>query len=267
MPELPEVENTKRYLVQTGLPGHAFTGADIGWAKSVRKPSLEEFVLGLRGSRIEAVQRRAKYILLPLDTGPTLVLHLGLSGALLLQAGSQPAHPMVRHSFSLDDGRELRFLDSRKFAKMWLVADPAAMLPVLGPEPLGDGFTPEVLAQRLGGRNIPIKALLLEQSVVAGLGNLYADESLYLAGIHPLRPGAGMSDEEIVRLRDAIVVALTNAVAQYDQGLADLSQQPLRLIAWTVPRKLGASCLRCGGPIAGIRVRGRSTYFCPRCQS
>jgi len=249
------------------LPGRAFTGADIRWAKSVRKPSLEEFVLGLRGSRIQAVQRRAKYILLPLDTGSTLVLHLGMTGGLILQHQDQPSHPMVRHCFFLDDGRGLCFLDPRKFAKLWLAADASEMFRLLGPEPLEAGFTAEVLARALAGHHIPIKALLLEQSVVAGLGNLYADESLYLAGIHPLRRAAELSGEETTRLRNAIVAALSGAVAQYDLGRADPSlEPPIKLIAWTIPRKLGAPCPRCGGPIAGIRVRGRSTYLCPRCQ-
>ena len=190
MPELPEVENTRRYLVQAGLPGRTFTDADIGWANSVKRPALEDFLLELPGSRIQAVQRRAKYILLPLDTGFTLILHLGMTGGLRLQPTSDPSDPMVRHRFSLKDGWELRFLDSRKFAKLWLVSEPASVLPTLGPEPLSEDFTPEALASGLARRHLPIKALLLEQSVVSGLGNLYVDESLYLAGIHPLRPAA-----------------------------------------------------------------------------
>ena len=268
MPELPEVENTRRYLVEAGLPGCTFTGIDIQWPKSIKTPSLEEFVLGLRGRRVEAVDRRAKYILLPLDTGPTFILHLGMTGGLHVYSRSQPLHPMVRHTFSLDDGRELRFLDPRKFGKLWLVDDTSEVLPTLGPEPLADGFTPEVLGQALRGRNAPVKALLLEQSVVAGIGNLYGDESLYLAGIHPLRPASELSAGEIARLRDGIIAALTSALAQYDGNRAERwPEPPVGLEAWTLPRKPDAPCPRCEAPVSGISIRGRSTYFCPRCQS
>ena len=272
MPELPEVENARRSLVKAGLPGRTFTGANIGWAKTVKKPSLEDFVLGLRGSRVQAAHRRAKYILLPLDSsdGPTprtLILHLGMSGGLFVQPQSQAEPPMVRHSFSLDDGRELRFVDGRKFGKLWLVDDPREVLPPLSPDPLEDGFTLELLAQTLSGRNAPIKAMLLEQSIAAGLGNLYADESLFLAGIHPLRSASELSVEEIARLWQSIVEALTAAVAIYDKSRLDNWPDPPRALhAWTIPRTADEPCPRCGGPISSTRVRARGTYFCSRCQ-
>jgi len=203
-----------------------------------------------------------------LDTGATLILHLGMAGRLRLQPGSQPSHPLVHHVFFLDDGRELRFQDGRKFGKFWLAQDAMEVLPALGPEPLGEGFSPEALAQALAGRSAPVKALLLEQSVVAGLGNLYADECLYLAGIHPLRPASELSKAEVARLRDAIVAALTSALAQYDRSRAESwPDPPLALETWTIPRQPGAPCPRCGSPVSRLRVRGRSTYFCPHCQS
>ena len=273
MPELPEVENTRRYLIQAGLPGRTITGATIGWAKTVKQPSLEDFVLGVRDRRVADVKRRGKYILLPLQGGDstnpdTLMLHLGMTGGLRVQPQSQPVPPMVRHSFPLDDGRELRFIDPRKFGHLWLVADPDQVLARLGPEPLDPSFTPEALALALDSRNAPIKALLLEQSVVAGMGNLYADESLYLAGIHPLRPTSDLSSEEVSRLRDGIVAALSSAVAQYDQSRADnWPDPPMGLSTWTIPRISGDPCPRCGTPIANIRIRARSTYYCPHCQS
>ena len=221
MPELPEVENTRRYLVQAGLPGRTFTGADISWPKAVRRPSLEDFVLGINGGTVQGVNRRGKYILLPISKGgsrtaPTLIVHLGMTGGLRVQDPGQPAHPMVRHTFSLDDGSELRFIDGRKFGKLWLADDPEDVLPPLGPEPLEGGFTSDGLAVRFKGRNAPVKALLLEQSIVAGMGNLYADESLFLAGIHPLRPASKLSAEEVSRLRDCIVATLTTALERYD---------------------------------------------------
>jgi formamidopyrimidine-DNA glycosylase len=267
MPELPEVENTRRYLIKSGLPGRTLIRATISWARSVRLPVLEDFVLGIPGKRVEAVNRRGKYLLLPLDSTETLVLHLGMTGRLRVHSPSQPAPPLLRHTISLDDGRELRFIDPRKIGHLWLVGDPEPIVGALGPEPLDGGFTPEVLAQVLRGRSTPIKALLLEQSVIAGLGNLYADESLYLAGIHPERLASDLSAAEVSRLRDAVVGALTRSVAEYDRARKEFwPDPPFALSPWTIPREAGASCPRCGGPVEMIRVRGRSTYFCPQCQ-
>ena len=272
MPELPEVENARRCLVQAELPGRTFTGANIGWAKTVKKPGLEDFVLGLRGGRVKAVYRQGKYILLPLENRNwpaerTLILHLGMTGGLSVQSHAQAAHPMVRHSFLLDDGRELRFQDGRKFGKLWLVDEPQEVLPPLSPDPLENDFTLEYLIEALAGRNAPIKALLLEQSIAAGMGNLYADESLYLSGIHPMRPGSELNANEVARLRASMVDALTAGVAFYDQSRVDNWPDPPRaLTTWTIPREKGHACLRCQGPMEVTRIRARSTWFCPRCQ-
>ncbi len=190
-----------------------------------------------------------------------------MTGGLRVQKSSDPAHPMVRHTFFLDDGSELRFQDGRKFGKLWLADDPADVLPPLSLDPLGEGFTSEVLANGLGGRNAPVKALLLEQSIVSGMGNLYADKSLFQACINPSRPASQLSSEEVTRLRDCIVRALSAAVAKYDQSRDEYwPDPPMGLSAWTIPRKDGDPCPRCGGPISAIRVRARGTYFCPRCQ-
>lgn len=268
MPELPEVENTRRYLMQVGLPGRTFTLANIGWANSVKHPDLEDFVLGLPGRTVEAVNRTGKYLLLPLNTGETLVLHLGMTGGIRVQPKSQPAAPMVRHSLELDDGTELRFIDPRKFGHLWLVDDLKDAVSEMGPEPLDAGFSADVLANALAGRSAPIKALLLEQSLIAGLGNLYADEALYLAQIHPERMGSSLTSDEVARLKDCIVHALSAALAQYDQSRRETwPDPPFGLSTWTVPRKVAEPCLRCGTPMELIRIRARSTYFCPQCQT
>ena len=271
MPALPEVENARRCLLKAELPGRTFTGANIGWPKSVKTPGLEEFVLGVCGGVVQDVHRRGKYILLPLldeqSEAQTLILHLGMGGGLSVQPRTQPTHPLVRHTFSLDDERELRFQDGRKFGKIWLVPDPSEVLPPLSPEPLEGGLTPQLLAHSLEGRNAPIKALLLEQSIVAGMGNLYADESLFLAGISPLRSAAGLSSLEIGRLQRSIVDALTASVAIYDKARIEAWPDPPRaLTGWTIPRTEGAPCPRCDGPITATRVRSRGTYYCPSCQ-
>ena len=270
MPELPEVENARRCLLRAGLPGRTFKGADIGWARTVKRPDLEGFVLGLRDATVSDVFRKGKYILVPLqveDATPTLIIHLGMSGGLSVEPASSPEPPMVRHRFALDDGRVMRFVDGRKFGKLWLVGDPAEVLPPLSPDPLEDGFTSEGLAASLSGKRAPIKALLLEQSVSAGIGNLYADESLYLAGIHPERSGANLSPGEVVRLRESIFQTLTDGVAIYDRAREELwPDAPRALTAWTIPRKEGESCPRCGAMMAVTCIRARATWFCPEYQ-
>ncbi len=272
MPELPEVEDTRRYLVQAGLLGRTFTGADVGWAKTVQTPSLEDFVLGLTGGTVQEVSRRGKYLLIKLRRGgsrtaPTLIVHLGMTGGLRVQPCSQPAHPMVRHKFFLDDKSELRFQDGRKFGKLWLTDDPGDILPPLSPDPLSEEFTPKVLREGLKNRNAPVKALLLEQSIVSGMGNLYADESLFLSGISPLRPASKLSLKEIARLKNAIVSSLTAALDIYDQSRAEQwPDPPMGLSTWSIPREKNSVCPTCNGPIAAVRVRARGTYFCPKCQ-
>ena len=146
---------------------------------------MGEFIEGVAGRRVADVARRGKYLIAPLDDGSYLVLHLGMTGSLRIHDAAQQLPPMARHIFPLDDGRELRFMDPRKFGHLWLLDDPAGATGKMGPEPLSPDFTPDALAAVLRRRKAPVKALLLEQSVVAGLGNLYADESLFLAGIHP----------------------------------------------------------------------------------
>jgi formamidopyrimidine-DNA glycosylase len=272
MPELPEVENTRRYLIKAGLPGSTFTRADVGWPKALKAPALEDFVLDLMGTKVQEVNRLGKYLLLPLSgctacRAPTLILHLGMTGGLCIEPASQPAHAMVRHTFGLDGNRELRFIDGRKFAKMWLVDDPQDVLPTLGTDPLGEDFTPETLTKALTGRNAPVKALLLEQSIVAGMGNLYADESLYLARIRPSRPADKLSKREISNLTGTIKTAFNTALAAYDEARDEQwPDPPMGMHTWSIPRKDGAPCPSCSGPISGTRIRARGTYFCRRCQ-
>ncbi len=269
MPELPEVENTRRNLVRAGLAGCTITGANITWANTVKKPSAPELAEGLKGRTVQDIQRRGKYLIFPLSGGnpATFIVHLGMTGRLQVQSQSQEPHPMTRHTFPLDDGRELRFVDGRKFGKLWLVDSPDDVLPVMSPEPFDDEFTVETLAESFAGRKAPVKALLLEQSIVCGLGNLYADESLFLAGIHPERPASGLSTNELARLRQAIIDALTAAYGVYDRS-RDLHwpDPPAALTTWSHPRDKDAGCPNCGTKMAAIRVRARGTYFCPKCQ-
>ena len=267
MPELPEVENTRQYLLRSGLAGRRLGAPAITWAKTVRAPSVGEFIEGVAGRTVTSVQRRGKYLIAPLDDGQFLVLHLGMTGSLRIHdAGLEPPS-MLRHTFPLDDGREMRFIDSRKFGHLWLLGDPADAMSKMGPEPLEPSFTATALATALAGRKAPVKALLLEQSVIAGLGNLYADEALYLSGIHPERMAGQLADGELSVLHEAIVTALTRSVAAYAAARdAEWPDPPTALSPWTIPRAAGAGCPQCGRSVAMIRVRGRSSWHCPACQ-
>ena len=267
MPELPEVENACRILLRSELPGRTIGNVQVGWAPAVKTPALEDFVLGLTFRRVEAVSRRGKYILLPLDNGETFIIHLGMTGGLAVLPAAWEMDSMVRHHFELNDGRVLRFRDPRKFGHLWLTGNLADALPPLGPEPLSPDFGPGALEQKLQGRSAPVKALLLEQSVVAGLGNLYVDESLFKAGIHPGRKAASLSSLEIQKLCGSIVSALETAIVMYDVARDEYwPNPPSALSTWSIPRKEGEPCPRCGTPIAGARIRARGTFFCPSCQ-
>ena len=267
MPELPEVENTRQYLLRSGLAGRSLGAPEITWAKTVRTPSVGEFIEGVAGRIVTDVQRRGKYLVAPLDDSQYLVLHLGMTGSLRVHEAERQTPTMLRHRFPLDDGRELRFIDPRKFGHLWLLSDPADAMSRMGPEPLEPDFTVEALAGALANRKAPVKALLLEQSVIAGLGNLYADEALYLSGIHPERAAASLEDDEMPRLHRGITTALTRSVAAYAAARdAEWPDPPTALSPWTIPRAEGEECPRCGAPVAMIRVRGRSSWHCPACQ-
>ncbi len=267
MPELPEVENTRQYLLRAGLAGRILGAPDITWRNTVRQPSVGEFIEGVAGRRVADVTRRGKYLIAPLDDGNHLILHLGMTGSLRIHDAALEPPPLVRHTFPLDDGREMRFIDPRKFGHLWLLDDPAGATGKMGPEPLTPDFTPDALAAALHKRKAPIKALLLEQSVVAGLGNLYVDESLYQSGLHPERTGAGITQSETARLHRAIVTTLTNATAAYDAARdAEWPNPPTALSPWTIPRAKGQPCPQCAAAVQLLRVRGRSSWYCPNCQ-
>ena len=199
MPELPEVETIKNELAPH-IIGHAITGVTLFDEKIVRQPQVGEFRSRLIGQKITGVERRGKYLIFGLSSGEALIIHLKMTGSLWLK----PPDRFIRAVIHLDGGVKIYFRDPRKFGVMWLVEDKNTVTDKLGPEPLEADFTPQILAQRLSKRTAPIKALLCDQSLVAGIGNMYADEALFLAKIHPLRPGRSLSPEEIERLHHAI---------------------------------------------------------------
>jgi formamidopyrimidine-DNA glycosylase len=272
MPELPEVETTAAGL-RPELQGRTITGVHVLWPRTIAAPDLPEFLAQLPDQRVHRIGRRAKFVLIELESGDTLIVHLRMTGRLRVEPhdGAPPPDPHVRVWCELSDGRRLVFADVRKFGRMWLVADQAAVLGALGPEPLGASFTPQELAERLRNRRAPIKSLLLDQKLLAGLGNIYATEALFLAGIHPLRRGAELSAEEINRLYFAIREVLAEAVGQRGTTLRDYRtpygdeggyQDQLRVYG----HNKSEPCPNCGRPIVRMVIGQRSAHFCPFCQ-
>jgi formamidopyrimidine-DNA glycosylase len=265
MPELPEVETIKNELLPH-LVGHRITGFSLFWDGIVRQPSVEEFSSRLIGQKITGIGRRGKYLILSLTSGEALIIHLKMSGSLLLK----PPERFIRAILHLDGGTELFFRDPRKFGAMWLVEDKNAIISKLGPEPLEADFTPKILARRLSKRTAPIKAVLCDQNFVAGIGNMYADEALFLARIHPLRSGKSLSQEEIERLHHAIQqvlwAAINNKGASVDTYLRPDGQIGTAHFQFRVAHRGGQPCPVCRTPIERIVVRNRGSYFCPKCQ-
>ena len=268
MPELPEVETIKSEI-SPYLIGRRITNVTLFWERMVRQPSAAEFRERLNGQRITGVGRRGKYLLLSLCGGDTLVIHLKLTGSLWLKLPPE-GDKFVRAAISFDDGSHIYFRDPRKFGKMWLVSDKSAATGDLGPEPLEPDFTPEVLATRLQRHKIPVKAALLDQRVIAGVGNLYADEALFAAKVHPMRPADGLTPEEIKRLRrsisDVLVHGIDNKGASVENYYRPDGTKGNAHAEFKVARQRGFPCPNCGTPIQYMKVRGRGTYFCPKCQ-
>lgn len=274
MPELPEVETYVRDLTPL-LQGRTVNGVTILWPRLIAAPTVEEFMRNIIGQQFITFGRRGKYMLLGLASGDTLIIHLRMTGRVLMY--EQPTLPDKHTHVVLDlvDGGQLHYQDSRKFGRLWLVADPAGVLHKLGEEPLGDDFGAATLAAKVTGRNTSVKALLLDQSVVAGVGNIYADESLFLAGIHPARPGNTLHSHEIEKLHKAIQTVLTRAIAHHGSSLGRSSIQNYARPGGEagefqgehkVFQRTGEPCVSCGERIQRIVITQRSTHFCPVCQ-
>ena len=262
MPELPEVETYSRQLA--ALTGRTFLGAHVMWARSV--PTGAE-VLGPRiaGQTILAVQRRGKYIVFQLSDD-WLLVHLKMTGELQVQPASAPLDVHDRVVFDLDGGEQLRFHDPRKFGRVYLVADPAQVTAPLGPEPLADQFTHEVFLARLAGRRGRLKPLLLDQTFVAGLGNIYADEALHRARLHPLRHADSLTPDEREALYAAIRETLAQGIENRGTNLDWAYQQGTNQHALRVFHRHGQPCDTCGTLIERIVLGQRGTHFCPCCQ-
>ena len=268
MPELPEVETIKNELIPH-VVGHRITGIDLLWKGIVRQPPPEEFCSRLAGQKVTGVQRRGKYLIFTLGHG-VWILHLKMSGSLLVKPAWDKPDKYTRAIFHLNQGTGLYFRDVRKLGVMWLVQDENEIVGKLGPEPLEDAFTPQVLADILSRRSAPIKALLCDQEAIAGIGNMYADEALFAARINPLRRGGSLSREEIERLHHAIKEVLLTAIGNKGASILNYYRPGGELgsahFDFKVAHRRDEPCPVCGTPIERIAIRNRGTYFCPKCQ-
>ncbi len=268
MPELPEVETIKRDL-SSRIVGRRFVGVSLNWPRAVQIPSPDEFCHRLEGQCIQEILRRGKYLVLRLATGEVLVLHFMMSGSLLLDPQGD-SHPYSQALFLLDDGARLHFRDPRKLGRMWLVPDESMVVGKLGPEPLGPGFTAGVLMEGVMKRPVPIKALLCDQGFLAGVGNMYADEAIFAAAIHPQRMANSLSNEEVARLHRAIRRVLEEAIDGHGASINDYrrpdGEPGTAQFVFKVAHRSGKPCPVCETPIERIPIRNRGTYFCPNCQ-
>ncbi len=288
MPELPEVETVCRQL-EPEIDGRRIESLEVldeRWSRPVPGRRLSKAVAG---ATIEGLGRRGKYLLLALDGGRTLVMHLRMTGNLILVEGEEMLDPSegrrlyegerstsarhLRARFVLDDGRELWFTDPRRFGEAFLIDDAdldARFAGRLGVEPLSEEFTAEVLGEMAAGRTAPLKSFLLDQSGVAGVGNIYADEALHRARLHPLSPAGSMKPEHLQALRDGVVAALEAGIdgggASIDDYRDARGEKGRMQDEFLVHTREGEPCPRCDGEIVRIVVGGRSTYFCPSCQ-
>ncbi len=272
MPELPEVETIRADLERHVL-GQRFTGVEVIWPGSVDRPPASELDGALRGRVIQVLDRRGKYLVFRLGGGAALVVHLRMTGRLRWRRPRSPRDPHVRAILFLDGDGEIHFDDQRKFGRLYFVADEVGLLEVLaklGPEPLVEEFTREGLQGQLRRRRTRLKPLLLDQGFLAGLGNIYVDEALWRARLHPLRRSNELTRREMGRLHEGIVAALRQGIA--NRGTTFSSYQDLAGSAGLngeqlfVFRREGRPCARCGTSIQKTRVAGRGTHFCPRCQ-
>ena len=274
MPELPEVETIRRQLA-AAVTGRTVTSVKVDDALLVAPESPNRFRRSVEGHTVREVGRRGKYLLVELDTGDTLAMHLRMTGRLHHTAsGRPPADRHRRARFTFDDGAVLEFSDTRRFGRAWIVPSGQDRERYwgarLGVEPFDRAFTADRLGRILAGRTAPIKASILDQRLVAGVGNIYADEALFQAGVHPRRQAGSLDADEVGRLRDAIRDRLKAGIrsggASIDRYRDTIGASGSMQDLLKVHLHEGEPCGRCGTVIEKIRVAQRGTYLCPACQ-
>ena len=273
MPELPEVETIVADL-RPHLVGRTIVRCELSFPTIVRHPEPEQFVDAVAGMRVESVGRRGKYILIGLSSNVHLVIHLGMSGQLRLLDEVTSPEKHTHAVFFLDDGMQLRYRDPRRFGRLLIGTEEALLtakkMPRLGPEPIDPDFEAEQLYRELRRRRAPLKAVLLDQKAIAGVGNIYADESLHRARLRPTRLANTVSKPAARRLhdslRESLVLAIANrgsSVDTYRDAWGDVGGQQEQLLVYG---RAGEPCFTCGRPLSSVRIAGRTTVFCRRCQ-
>ena len=275
MPELPEVETLRRDL-EARVIGRRITSCAVAddTPQLVQLVPRAEFCRQLTGRTIAGLRRRGKYLIIDLDDERAWVIHRRMSGNILYRLPNDAPDAFTRAVFTLDDGHELRWIDLRKFGTMWLIEDATMVMEKLGPEPLDAAFTPAVLRARASKRTAPIKSVLLDQTVLAGMGNLYTDEALHAARIHPLRPANKLKPADWQRLHAGILGALRMGIDARGSSLGTTLRDHVNLDGapgrnQETVRAYGREaqpCYTCGTAMRRIKVGGRSSVFCPKCQ-
>lgn len=270
MPELPEVETVVR-LVRPDVVGRTVTGATVGWERSLGGVSARAFRRGVTGRPVEGVRRRGKHFVIALGGDRSIVGHLRMTGRLVVRPRGDPPGPYARVSLALDDGCALDFVDVRKFGRFVLTDEPDALLAALGPEPLDGDFTAAWLHGALRSRKRALKPLLLDQTFLAGLGNIYVDESLFCAGLHPLRRSDRVPRAQSERLWSAIREILSEAIAREGSSFDTFYRTPEGQPGsyqhqFRVYGRHGKPCRVCERPVKRIVVGQRGTHLCTRCQ-
>ena len=264
MPELPEVETIAR-TIRPALLGAEILDAEIRWARTVAHPSARKFREQIRGQKIESVGRRAKFVDIQLSDFH-LFIHLRMSGDLFVKEGSALPEKHDRLRLLLSDDKILAFNDTRKFGRVWLTDDPASVIADLGPEPLSDAFTPAWLYENLRKRHRQLKPLLLDQKFLAGLGNIYTDEALHAARLHPLAASDSVTRAQAECLHDAIRATLSEGIRRNGASIDWVYRGGEFQNYFRAYDREGKPCPVCGTEIIKLSVGQRGTHVCPKCQ-
>ncbi len=271
MPELPEVDTVARELREgqaergPSVVGRTIRRVTVKWPRHIARPAPRELQARLRGQTIQNVTRRGKYVVFELSRD-ALLIHLKMSGDLRMVKDSAPPDKHAHTIFHFSDGWQLRFSDTRKFGKVFLAARAEDVTSALGPEPLEPAFTAKRLAAMLAAKRRQLKPLLLDQTFIAGLGNIYTDEALHLAKLHPLRPSDSVTAEEARDLWKGIRRALRTGLRHNGASIDWVYRGGGFQNYFRVYDRAGEPCFRCGAPIRRIVVGQRGTHFCPQCQ-
>ena len=271
MPELPEVETIRRDLAPL-LVGRTIRRVRIhpGAERLAVTHAPRALERALAGRRVEALERQGKYLIARLDDGRCWVLHLRMTGSLVHTTTEAPAHGFERAWIKFDDGSSLRLNDMRKFATWHLVDNPIEAMPRSGPDALSEAFTVRWLREACARRTTSIKAVLLDQQVAAGVGNIYADEACWIARIDPRVPACKLTAREVTRLHAALLRTLHDSLADRGSSFSDyrdgLGGEGMHHFRVHVFRRDGQPCERCGSIIEKVRLAGRGTHLCPKCQ-